>query len=348
MYKTMLVFSNAQLLEKVQAMHIWGKTSDFEIAAIVNNAYDAYDELRRCRYDLVICETQLKGMDCVELLKRSKYEKLCGYIAFCSEIADFEYARKGIIFGAFDYFVNPFNESQFCSAFSRIKNKTNENKKIEAYRSEEIINLFERRDDDINNYISDMINEVYENTSDTASAENVLTEIYKTVISEIFSRNEWFDLYRSGDRLYEEFDEPEGFCGTYNEYLKNRVTELFREYCELFPKVNNDKIQEVILYILNNPESDLKQKTIAAKHYINSSYLSTVFSAQTQLRFIDYLTTVKLRRAGWLLQNTEMKVTEIAARLDYKDIGYFSRVFKKQYGVTPTEYKIPDDYNYQI
>jgi AraC-like DNA-binding protein len=43
-----------------------------------------------------------------------------------------------------------------------------------------------------------------------------------------------------------------------------------------------------------------------------------------------------------------MKVAEVAARLDYKDIGYFSRVFKKQYGVTPTEYRIPDDYTYQI
>ena len=81
---------------------------------------------------------------------------------------------------------------------------------------------------------------------------------------------------------------------------------------------------------------------------MNGSYLSTVFSTQTQIRFVDYLTNIKLKRAGWLLLNTSMKVVEIAERLDYKDVGYFSKMFKKKYGVTPSEYRIPDDYTYQI
>ncbi|MBQ6554307.1 MAG: helix-turn-helix transcriptional regulator, partial [Firmicutes bacterium] len=95
-------------------------------------------------------------------------------------------------------------------------------------------------------------------------------------------------------------------------------------------------------------ESDLKQKSIAASLYMNSSYLSTVFTAHTQQRFVDYLTNVKLRRAAWLLRNTNLKVTDIAERLDYKDMGYFSRLFKKKYGITPSDYRIPDNYNYYI
>lgn len=63
----------------------------------------------------------------------------------------------------------------------------------------------------------------------------------------------------------------------------------------MFPNCNNSKIQEVILYILNNPENNLKQKDIATELYINSSYLSTVFPTQTGIRFVDYLTTVKLK-----------------------------------------------------
>ena len=53
---------------------------------------------------------------------------------------------------------------------------------------------------------------------------------------------------------------------------------IFDEYCELFPNCNNSKIYEVIQYILNNPENNLKQKDIATELYINSSYLSTAFS----------------------------------------------------------------------
>lgn len=346
MYKVMIVSADEDLLKELKNMRVWGEISEFEISKTVNSGDDAYRELCRERYDFVICETHIKGMDSLEFLRRANEEKLGGHIAFFSRYADFEYARQGIILDAFDYFVLPFQEIQFYSAFRRIKNKADKNNETGAHYSEEIIKLFESRDSGIYVYISGMLKEIYKNSADIAAAENILNRIYKNVVDEIFSRNEWLDLYKSNQSFCAEAGIPEGI--TYDKYFSNKITELFEEYCELFPAVNNEKINEVILHILNNPESDLKQKTIASELYINSSYLSTVFSVQTQLRFIDYLTMVKLKRAGWLLQNTSMRVTEIAERLDYKDIGYFSRMFKKQYGVTPTEYRIPDDYTYQI
>jgi two-component system response regulator YesN len=344
MYSAMLIFSSAELLKEIRDMDIWGEDSGFEIDDILCDGKDAYNKLLTKKYDLVICETEIKGMESTELLKRAKREKLCANIALCSEKASFEYARQGIIFGAFDYFTYPFEEKQFRDAFMRIKNKANDDKNTEAYYSSEIISMIQRRDKTLYDYIPDMLDKIYSDARDRGEAENVLSMIYKSVIDEVFKRNEWLDLYKSSQSFYIN----NGEYGSYKDCFKRKLFELFEEYCALFPEVNNAKIQEVILHILNNPESDLKQKTIAAGHYINSSYLSTVFSAQTQLRFVDYLTTVKLKRAGWLLQNSAMKVTEVAARLDYKDIGYFSRMFKKQYGVTPTEYRIPDDYTYQI
>lgn len=349
MYKVMIVFSSDDLLNELKNLHIWGEPSEFEISAVVNNGDKAYRELCYRRYDFVLCETRIEGINCLELLRRARNEKLCGRIAFFSKEADFEYARQGIILGAFDYFVLPFKEIQFYSAFSRIKNKTNENKAMEIYRADEIINMFEKRDIGVYKYIENVADEIYNTLEDNVSAENVLRQIYKLVVDEFFSRNAWLDLYKSSKSFYiPDVVGDISYTPSYKRYFTDMLCTLFSEYCELFPNVNNAKIQEVILHILNNPESDLKQKTIAAEFYINSSYLSTVFSAQTQLRFVDYLTTVKLKRAGWLLQNTSMKINEIAERLDYKDIGYFSRVFKRQYGMTPTEYRIPDNYTYQI
>ena len=126
------------------------------------------------------------------------------------------------------------------------------------------------------------------------------------------------------------------------------ICAFFEEYCSLCPLTANAKIREVILYILNNPENDLRQKRISSELYINSSYLSTVFAAQTGIRFVEYITNVKLKRASWLLKETDLKIMEIAERLDYRDIGYFSRLFKKKYNMTPTEYRLPEGYNYQI
>ncbi len=229
----------------------------------------------------------------------------------------------------------------FSSALEYINNDGRKNTAAaESDYADEIIKLFSAHNERIYDYIDAVTEEIYSSAQDEAEAEPSLRNIYKTVSERLFSENEWLDLYITNYQ--------NDTNGSYRIWFSSQIKELFREYIELFPNVTNEKIREVILYILNNPESDLKQKTIAAELYINSSYLSTVFAAQTQQRFVDYLTTVKLKHAGWLLQNTDMKVTEIAMRLDYKDIGYFSRLFKQRFGVTPTEFRIPDGYTYQI
>ena len=171
---------------------------------------------------------------------------------------------------------------------------------------------------------------------DALEAEMALREILLAASDRVFEQNEWLELYISHDI----------FTGT-SVQLSGQLNLLYREFTELYPKPN-DKAAEVIGYILNNPESDLKQKTIAQKLYINSSYLSTVFAAQTGMRFVDYLTAVKLKRAAYLLMNTTLSVSEIAERLDYKDIGYFSRLFKTRFGMPPSQYRIPYSYTYEI
>lgn len=325
MYKTMLVFKDPALCTRFEEMHSRVCSDDFIIGAVLYDGYEAYKKLCREQYDLVICDTGISDPDCLTLLKRTVNEGLCAHVAFCSHEPDFEYARLGMIHGAFDYFAEPFKDEQLCSAFARLKGMADSDNTSPDNRISELLELFEKRDDSI-----------YDRTAavfDSSSGDSA--EIYRQLLDIIYKRHEWLDLYISHDSLE-------------NGGIKENINELFGEYCELFPAVNNETIEQVILYILNNPESDLKQKTIASEFYINSSYLSTVFSAQTQHRFVDYLTTVKLKRAGWLLLNTDLKIADISARLDYKDIGYFSRVFKKKYGMTPSEYKMPDDYTFQI
>ena len=177
--------------------------------------------------------------------------------------------------------------------------------------------------------VKDKIASVY---TDAYEAENTLKEIYSSTYEKLFSENEWLELYISRESL-----------SPADEQLKI----LYREYTALFPKCQ-DNAAEVVYYILNNPESDLKQKTIAQRLYINSSYLSTVFAAQTGIRYVDYLTSVKLKRAAYLIMHTDLGIGEIAERLDYKDIGYFSRLFKSHYGMPPTQYRLPYNYTYEI
>jgi two-component system response regulator YesN len=122
---------------------------------------------------------------------------------------------------------------------------------------------------------------------------------------------------------------------------------LFKYYEKLLPNYN-ESLGQIISYILYNPESDLRLKSLSENLHINKSYLSTVFIAQTGIRFVDYITNIKLMRGAWLLKNTDMKVSEIALRLDYKDTAYFSKKFRQMFNITPSEYRLPDDYIFEI
>lgn len=328
MYRIILAIQNEELLKGITTLHIWGEATDFEITTIKNSIETATDELKKNQYDLLIAEVSPTDDSIFSKLKFIKAEGLCRRIALCSSTGDFKTAREGIIIGAYEYFVMPIEQNAFIRLFTRIKNETNSSMASEIYYFDEIINLFENRDSSIIEYI------------DNISERDSFAKTLKSVMHKIFEDSEWLDLYLS-ERDFMELENND------TEKLKNSFRQLFEVYCELYPS-HNEKIHSVIDYILFNPESDLRQKTLSEELFINSSYLSTMFTAQTEIRFVDYVTLVKLSRAGWLLKNTDMKVIEIAKRLDYKDIGYFSKQFKKIFGLTPSEYRIPDDYVFQI
>lgn len=327
MYKVLLAIESEDLLNGITALHIWGELTEFEIAAIRSNSASVYAELKKRRYDLLVAEVFSSDEDenVFGMLKCVRAEGLCRHIALCGKYGDFQSAREGILLGVYEYFVEPFEADRFISLFSRIKNETHGIKATEIYYIEEIADLFENHDSTITEYLK----KIADNSR--------FVQILNSAAKEIFSRYEWLDLFLS------ETD----FCAESSLDAEQKLLTLFEKYCALYPP-HNAKIHDVIEYILFNPESDLRQKALSEKLYINSSYLSTMFTAQTDMHFVDYITNVKLHRAAWLLRNTKMKVSEIAERIDYKDIGYFSRQFKKNFGITPSEYRIPDNYQFEI
>lgn len=76
-------------------------------------------------------------------------------------------------------------------------------------------------------------------------------------------------------------------------------------------------------------------------YYVNISpyYFSKIFKEGTGENFIEYLTNIRIEKAKELLSNTDYSMKEICVMVGYSDPNYFSRSFKKNVGVTPTEYK---------
>lgn len=89
----------------------------------------------------------------------------------------------------------------------------------------------------------------------------------------------------------------------------------------------------------NYGESTLAVETLCSHLGVSAPYFSTIFKKEAGMSFVAYLTKIRLEHAVELLNNTEEKSYYIAAQVGYSEPNYFSYVFKKQYGISPSKYR---------
>lgn len=86
-------------------------------------------------------------------------------------------------------------------------------------------------------------------------------------------------------------------------------------------------------------DSSISLSSICKYLHVSVSYFSLIFKKETGETFVEFLTKFRLEKAKQLLRGTDYKTYEIAEMAGYSDPQYFSTVFKKQVGVSPTEYR---------
>ena len=98
-------------------------------------------------------------------------------------------------------------------------------------------------------------------------------------------------------------------------------------------------IMKAKAYIKSQYLQGVTLEGVADELYISTPYLSRIFKKETKENFIDFVTRLKMEKAIELLENSTYKVYEICNMLGYKDIKYFTNLFKNYYNTTPTGYK---------
>ncbi len=92
-------------------------------------------------------------------------------------------------------------------------------------------------------------------------------------------------------------------------------------------------------YVLKNIEAHISLQETAAAVGVSVGYLSTVFKKEFGQSFVDYVNSTKIEYACRLLDEKKLMVMEIACRLGYENAYYFSKVFRKYMGMSPTDYQ---------
>ncbi|MBR3968099.1 MAG: helix-turn-helix transcriptional regulator [Clostridia bacterium] len=126
-------------------------------------------------------------------------------------------------------------------------------------------------------------------------------------------------------------------------HLQSLMGDMYYSYCELVQQHSfknlSSPVKKAVLLIEKDISSNISLATIARAQNINASYLSTLFKREMGQGVIEYITEKRMSKAADLLKNTTLQVQTIAAHCGILDVQYFSKLFKKYFGVTPNNFR---------
>lgn len=360
MHKVFIVDDMELVRREVKRLKLWGEPSGFIIVDEAENGQEALKKLEKEPVDLVITDIRMPIIDGIELVKKVTEKRFAPCVALLSDYTEFNYARQGFIYGAFDYLGKPVDEGELSKLLVRVKQYLTERrqeeeklKQLEGIAEEKLETFYPAQDvERLISYIEqgdskviEACNSMVSSTAaafqyDLAKTAVVINHAMYEVINAIIAKNEWIKLFLDTTSFR---NNTFSKCSDW-EMLKAAVCEQTEQLSSFMVKFahsneNNNTVKQICLFALEQIDGDISVTTISERLFISKTYLSELFKQKTGLTLSQYLMMVKMERAKKLVQDGVLKNYEIAEKLKYKDIEYFSKLFKKYTGMSPNEFR---------
>ena len=105
------------------------------------------------------------------------------------------------------------------------------------------------------------------------------------------------------------------------------------------PDKNIKLITDTNNMINNEFTNRISLETVSKELNVSKQYLSSKFTKVVGKTFTDYINNIRLRYAATLLTESEISISDICYRSGFNNFSYFSRSFKRQFGVSPQKFK---------
>lgn len=115
------------------------------------------------------------------------------------------------------------------------------------------------------------------------------------------------------------------------------------QFIDFFIKQENNQpnflVEQTKKYIQENIFKEISLTEIASYIFVHPNYLSRLFSEETGMSIMDYVITLRMSKARELLIEQNLKIYEVCEMVGYNSVTHFSRIFKREVGMSPKEYK---------
>lgn len=105
------------------------------------------------------------------------------------------------------------------------------------------------------------------------------------------------------------------------------------------PAISQSLVSSILEEIQKHFTEDISLTELSEKYNVSASHLSSLFKRELGISFSEYITSKRMQKARSLLQNEALSIEEVANAAGYHDYFYFTKVFKKTFGISPSKYR---------
>ncbi len=302
--------------------------------AEAENIQDAVERAIELKPHLAFMDIRMPGGDGLQgtRLLKARFPQI--HVVMLTAHAEFEYAHLAIKFHVDDYLLKPVRAEKVIETVDRIFEESAQAGSDKERMMEELETALMSGNYQQSRYLFQKSVGGLDNSLDTCKkwAVQVLGLLEKT--------RQVYQVAGAEDPQVVQL-------GIESERIYSRVIDQVQSYLErIFEEIITSKLARLsgeldyaVEYIEKNLHRDITLGEIS--HYMNISphYFSRIFKKAHSQNFVDFVTDRKIIQAVFWLRNTEKSINEVALALGFSEPNYFSKVFKKRLGTTPSEFK---------
>lgn len=335
----------------------WG--TDFDLSEEAEDGKEALKAILNDSFDAVFTDIRMPVIDGIELLKEIHEIDNSIPVILISTYTDFEYAKQGIEFGAFDYLVKPINKDKFKKLLEKLKLYLDNKAKSKEIQDNIKKTLSDKIDSEFQqNYEEVIYSLLFNDTSELALYINDLVKIqFSRFNGDYFKLGIMFEnlIRKIEDRFNSSFEYAKKIFPIVNisrEHLmsqksKETFTEAVKKEFEriaefircLHFEQSDSIIKDLCQYAFQESEKKPTLDDAAVRLNYNKDYLRKLFKSKTGESYSQYCAKIQMEYAKKLIHGKLYKNYEISEMLGYKDVDYFSKLFRDYTGFSPSEYR---------
>lgn len=282
----------------------------------------------------------------VAMFVRDEFEEVTERMQYLIQYLKNEYdIHQKVILGSVVCGFNKINVS-YNDAYVLLNNKNTDDEIITGEPRELTLRLFNSRVQEIRtnmiNNIDDFekIMNIYESYSKVIEFYNLSISLVKKTCFDILASLYFAYMMEKGDVVGSKLDSLSISLQNCNRDDSLKITKDF--IVQMFQAdigESHEIIRKAKLYIKDHLNESISVYNIAEILYVTPTYFSKLFKNNTGEGCNNYIVRKRMEKAKLLLETTSMKTGKIANLVGYKDTNYFSLAFKKQTGMSPTEFR---------